>query len=472
MCLPSKVQGYTVQKLAVLVGNLLNWNLGLTLGITPSHTRLYESVESTPLRRAITSDESTWMTGSLFLSAAIGSLVLGLVSAKIGPKSAMLLSGLLQMASWFCVHFAYDILHIYSSRIFAGIAAGAAITILPLYIDEIGQTTNSKASLTISIECWRAFGILIGVTLAPYLQYEYIPIIGILASLAFSMVFPFVQESPYYFLRKGNTSSFEKSLRWFRGIRSLEDRQSAEFEQELTQIKNGAGADTIQVNRICSLNSQSVCSPMGIFFLAVGSQLGGILVVLQLFTFSLQLPKLSTDDGIIVIAITYFIGTLIAMGISSSNRRVLLFVTSLGSALGFLASSLVLTYGRRWDIDEDVIPWIASLLLAVHSLLASVGFVSFSTTVVMENIPKRLQNKLLSLIHCITWLTVFLVIQYYAQIVSRTSLAGLLLLLAIACAHISACSPFLYSGKIYSKEIKLKVNGQSMSNGNFTNTQI
>ncbi|XP_075151785.1 facilitated trehalose transporter Tret1 [Haematobia irritans] len=475
MCLPSKVQGYTVQKLAVLVGNLLNLNFGLIFGITPSHTRLYESDISTPLRRAITPAESAWVAGSLFVSAAVGSLVLGFISTKIGPKSVMLLSGLLQMAGWFCVHFAYDILHIYSSRIFAGIAAGAALTVMPIYIWEISQTTSAKSSLTISLECWRAIGIFIGFVFGLFLRYEYIPIVGILTSLAFSVAFPFVQESPYYFLKKGNMASFEKSMRWFRGIRSIDDRNNPEFLEEIAHIKHIV-SDKAQMIQARSSTTQAIRSSIGTLALVVGAQLSGIFVILHYSTLiltSLDSMKLSSDVCIIILAGIYLMGTIIALCISgSTNRRVLLFVTSLGSVFSLLAGSAFLSYGNLWDFDEDVIVWLMPFLISAHLLCANIGFVSFSTTIFMDKIPTKNRGITLSLLHFLAWLTVFILIKYYTAIAAQISLSGILNIFTIGCVAVTMYSLFFFNDILTTKEFEDKTNIQSLSNGHFSNLHL
>ncbi|XP_061401453.1 uncharacterized protein LOC133337217, partial [Musca vetustissima] len=413
MCLASKVKGQTVQMIAVLVGNILNFNFGLTFGVTSSHSKLYGSPVNTPLTHAAYPQEITWVASVLFLSAAIASLIFGPISHKIGPKSVLLLCGLLQMASWFCVHFAFDILHIYSSRICAGIGGGAAFTVLPLYISEIAEVAGSKASLNVSIEIWRACGIMTGFIFGSYLKYNYVAVVGILVSFFFSMVFPFVQESPYYFLRKGNMAGLEKSLRWFRGIRSIDDRNNPEFEHELTQIKNSLQENS-QLIKSGPSTSQLVKIVFGNVVLAVGSQLGSIYSVLyygSLISIAAVPLQVAGTKIIMVIAAVHILGTLMAKIFSGcAKRSILLVITSLGSALCLLLGAIYLSYGKTWDMDDEIEAWIMPIILAAHTFLASIGFVTYSSTVFMENIPKKLQYQLLGLLHFLSWMTVFAIV--------------------------------------------------------------
>ncbi|XP_073824920.1 facilitated trehalose transporter Tret1 isoform X2 [Musca autumnalis] len=473
MCLPSKVKGQTVQMIAVLLGNILNFNFGLTFGVTSSHTKLYESAESSPLIHVANSQEIRWMTSVLFTSAAISSLIFGPVSYKIGPKSVLLLCGLLQMGSWFCVHFAFDILHIISSRIFAGIAGGAAFTVLPLYISEICETSSGKASLNVSMEICRAGGILIGFILGSYVKYDYVAVVGIIISFFFSMVFPFVQESPYYFLRKGNMAAMEKSLRWFRGIRSIDDRNNPEFDLELENIKKSLH-EKAQSMETGPTTSQLAKVVFGDLVLAIGSQLAGIYTILcygpLLWNFTTTL-RLTSEKLLLVIAAVYLFGTLVAQAFCRcANRRMLLVATSLISALCLLLGAAYLLYGERWDIDDDIEAWIMPIIMIVHTLFASIGFVTYSTTVFMENIPKKTQFKLLGLLHFVSWTAVFVIIHYYVLIVRNLSMTGLLVSCAISCFAVTIGSLFFYDRMQPVKEVE--VGGHPIANGHYANMHI
>uniref|UniRef100_A0A1I8N5I3 Major facilitator superfamily (MFS) profile domain-containing protein n=1 Tax=Musca domestica TaxID=7370 RepID=A0A1I8N5I3_MUSDO len=473
MCLPSKVKGQTVQMIAVLVGNVLNFNFGLTFGVTSSYARLYESPERTPLAHVAQPQEITWMGSILFLSAAMASLVFGPISYKIGPKSVLLLCGLLQMASWFCVHFASDMLHIYSSRVCAGIAGGAAYTVLPLYISEIAEGPAAKASLNVSVEIWRACGIFIGFIFGSYLNYDYVAVVGILISFFFSMVFPFVQESPYYFLRKGNMAGLEKSLRWFRGIRSIDDRNNPEFDHELAQIKNSLHEKTQLIESGPSA-SQLVKILFGDLVLAVASQLGGIFTILSygsIISNSATPLKLTGDILVLIFAVVHLLATLVAKAFSGCvNRRMLLVITSLGSAMCFLLGAVYSLYEHTWDMDDDIAAWIMPILFALQILFASAGFITVSTTVFMENIPKKSQYKLLGMLHFLSWIAVFAIIHYYVPIVHSVSITGLLLIFTLGSFAVTIGALFFYD-KIQSAK-ELECNGNSIPNGRYANVHI
>lgn len=68
-------------------------------GITPAHMTLYESEALTPLNTVTDPAGTAWLTGYLFLSAALGAIFSGCLALRIGPKSVLLCCGLLQIVS-------------------------------------------------------------------------------------------------------------------------------------------------------------------------------------------------------------------------------------------------------------------------------------------------------------------------------------------------------------------------------------
>lgn len=55
----------------------------------------------------------------------------------------------------------------------------------------------------------------------------------------------------------------------------------------------------------------------------------------------------------------------------------------------FLLGAVYSLYEHTWDMDDDIAAWIMPILFALQILFASAGFITVSTTVFMENIPKK-----------------------------------------------------------------------------------
>lgn len=214
--------------------------------------------------------------------------------------------------AWFCIHFGFDIVHIYASRIFGGIAAGGAFVVLPIFINEIAETRDKAARLTFTIELWRTLGILFGFALGFYVPYEYTNIVGCIASCTFSLCFPFVQESPHYYLRRENVPCLEKSLRWYRGIRDIDDRENPEYLHELAQFKaelKGEGKSFGTTPLTHSYVVRLICVS---FLLTVCAKLSGVFVELNYAADFLGRTGYSIQINYMLLAVAQCVGGLLA----------------------------------------------------------------------------------------------------------------------------------------------------------------
>ncbi|XP_036344210.1 facilitated trehalose transporter Tret1-like [Rhagoletis pomonella] len=384
MCLPKDLKGPTIQSIATIVGNLLCLNFGLLFGITPPHMKLYKA-EQSPLNCIVNADDASWISGYLFASAAVGALIGGFLSQRIGPRAVLLLSGLLQIPSWFCVHFAYDILHIYSSRIFGGLAGGATFAVLPIFIAEISEEHNSS-SLLATIEQWRTVGMLFGFLLGQHLQYEYVSVVAICISCAFTLVFPFSQETPYFHMRKGNMSGLEKSLRWFRGVRRMSVRNRPDFLRELQDLKGNMEKHVIAQANVPQTYLVKVT--LITLVLIVGAQLSGIYVIL---TWSDEILAkdvfggLSPDSSVVILAFVQFAAaTIVVWSASVLRRKILLFSSALICGCAAICLAVCIAMKVRGPFQ-----WLVSGLLLLHTFFANLGMYPLMSLIPSEMLPTK-----------------------------------------------------------------------------------
>ncbi|KAH8321724.1 hypothetical protein KR074_000263 [Drosophila pseudoananassae] len=429
MCLPKRVTGSAIQSIATAIGNILCFNFGLMFGITPAHMTLYESETRTPLNMATDPSGTAWLTGYLFLSAAIGALCSGALALKIGPKSVLLCSGLLQITGWFCIHFGYDIIHIYASRMFAGVAAGAGFVVLPIFINEIAESREKAARLTFTIELWRTMGILIGFILGFYVPYDLVNIVGCGVSFLFSMCFPFVQESPHYYLRKKNVPCLEKSLRWYRGVRDIDDREKpeylselAEFKAEMQCLEKNVGTTPMNQGYIFRLTFVS-------FLLTVCAKLSGVFVELNYAADFLGRTGYSTETNYVVLATAQCVGALLARLVGPHiPRKILLCVSSLCSAAAVIALAFFKIYAQSWVLGEWADRYLPIILLAIQLAFVSFGLYPLAAVVSSELLPTKLHDLLYSLASSFAWLLLFGMIEAFNAI-KATIAPGLVLYL-------------------------------------------
>lgn len=203
-------------------------------------------------------------------------------------------------------------MHIYASRLFAGVASGAAFVVLPIFINEIAESREKAARLTFTIELWRTLGILIGFVLGFYVPYAFVNIVGCAVSFVFTMTFPFVQESPHYYLRKNNMASLEKSLRWYRGIRDIDDREKPEYLSELNEFHAELRSRDKNVGSTPMSHGYIIRLTFVSFLLTVCAKLSGVFVELNYAADFLGRTGYSTETNYVVLASAQCAGALLA----------------------------------------------------------------------------------------------------------------------------------------------------------------
>lgn len=202
-----------------------------------------------------------------------------------------------------------------------GMAAGAVFTVLPIFIADISEKNNTGALIT-TIEQWRTMGILIGFLLGQHLQHDYVAVVAVCISCAFTMMFPFSQESPYFYMRKGDVTRLEKSLRWFRGVRSIDDRNRPDFLRELDDFKSNMVNNAIAQEQVprAYLCKATLCT----LVLFVGVQLSGIYVILawsDLIFINNVFVDFSTDVNASILALVQFVAATISVWLAPVVRR-------------------------------------------------------------------------------------------------------------------------------------------------------
>ncbi|XP_053961215.1 facilitated trehalose transporter Tret1 isoform X1 [Anastrepha ludens] len=438
MCLPKDLKGVAIQRIVVIVGNILCLNFGIMLGITPAHLRLYMD-EKTPLVHVASKEDASRTYGYLFASAAVSALICSLVTQRFGPRVVLLLSGLLQIPSWFCVHFAYDIVHIYSSRIFGGLAAGATVVVLPIFIAEISEESNSGSLIT-TIDQWRTLGMLIGFLLGQYLQYEYVSVVAVCISCAFTMMFPFSQESPYFYMRKGDVPRLEKSLRWFRGVRRISDRNRPEFLRELDNFKNNMEKRAIVKTNV----PQPYLWKVALFTLVliVGAQLSGIFVILAWSDEILAndvFVCFSPDASAMILAFVQFAATTITVWLAPVFRRkMLLFISAFICGCASICLAICVVTEVKGQLQ-----WVASGLLLLHIFFANLGLYPLTSLIPSEMLSTKLRVRWTSISWSLSWLITFILIQFYHYFSSMIGLHGYFVIFGAACVGVALLALFV-----------------------------
>ncbi|CAH1124769.1 unnamed protein product [Ceutorhynchus assimilis] len=383
-------QGYFYQYFATLAGAFSVLSSGINLGWTsPFLPELLSPNSTIPT----TTDEGSWCAVAPLLGAPPGAIIAAVLVDRLGRKTTTLL-----MAPWvsLCfigIAFSYNIWQIFGLRFFIGSVEGALYTVLPMYVGEISDP-KIRDFLSSTIIIAGITGTLFINIIGSFFDIYTSSLICSVIPLIHMLMFSFVPESPYYFIKKGNLVEAKKSLQILRGKfdvdQELDSIVKAVVRQERT--KNQAGLldiFTIKSNRkaciifviVCMTNKFSGKNPCMFYtemiFREAGSKIDATLSVI-----------LYCSVELVAVAITTF------FIVHKFGKRKLLITSALGCSIAVLVLAIFF-FLKDFGIDTDVVFWLPITALVSYNIMFSVGLSFGMVTVLCELFPTNIKAKAL-----------------------------------------------------------------------------
>lgn len=195
----------------------LYWLAGTSISWTsPTIPKLLNDTTS-PLGRAITVQEASWISSLVTVGGFLGPFIYGYIAKKFGKKITLLLVGLPYMTSSLIIAFAKMVEFLYVARFLTGIAMGGAFTTATNYVIEL-TNKNNRGFIGAFAGITASFGMLFTYCLGPYLDIMVFN--TVLAAIAgtFEVAFFLIAvECPIYHLRRGNEEKAKRVIEMKQG---------------------------------------------------------------------------------------------------------------------------------------------------------------------------------------------------------------------------------------------------------------
>ncbi|XP_023023948.1 facilitated trehalose transporter Tret1 isoform X2 [Leptinotarsa decemlineata] len=249
----SLFSGTKSQLLAAVSGSLFAVSDGMSYGWTAPVIPYLIGQKS---HIVTTKYEAEWLESCLMIGSFMGLPFTIYFVDKIGRKKSLLVAALISLLSWLMILLANKMWHMFIARFLFGVTANTSFVAAPIYIAEIADH-NIRGFLSSVIYLSMLVGLLLVYSIGPFCSFYIPPAIGITVLAIELITFPFVPESPYYLLFKGDKENGQKSLHFFRPNKDitneLEDitkaveRQKNETAriQDLILVKSNRKAITI-----------------------------------------------------------------------------------------------------------------------------------------------------------------------------------------------------------------------------------
>jgi MFS transporter, SP family, arabinose:H+ symporter len=364
-----------------------------------------------------------WGVSSLLMGAIIGAFGSGVLTDKFGRKKVLIIVALFFAVSCLTTALATSATVFVISRVFGGLAVGAASVLSPMYVAEVSPA-NKRGMLVTIYQLAIVTGILASYTINFLLRdfdnnWRWMFATGVFPSVLFFTGLFFIPESPRWLYKAGKKDESFKVLARIGG----EDIARTEIAEIAESLKDSE--DRVSLGELFRpLNRRVVV--IG-FILAVLVQVSGINTIID------YAPKILLSAGVEIknallhtslIGLINFVFTFVAvLFVDKLGRRFLYLFGSIGMTvtLVLLAISFYFEMGSIFTL--------VCIMLFIAFFASCIGPVFW--TLVAEMFPNRIRGKAVAFASFTQWIFNFLVVLLFPHFLAKIGGAATFLFLAV-----------------------------------------
>lgn len=182
---------------------IVTWLIGTSLSLTSPMLPKLSNNNSSPVHRAITVQEASWISSLLTLGAFMGPFLSGYAAKRIGKKWTLLGVGIPFLIAFNMMAFAETVQLFYVARFINGLAVGGSVNINSNYCIEL-TNTNNRGLIGAIFGIVTALGMLFSYVLGPYLDVKSFNLVVVALTVTFMVTFFLIgTECPVYYLYRG-----------------------------------------------------------------------------------------------------------------------------------------------------------------------------------------------------------------------------------------------------------------------------
>ncbi|KAK5645210.1 hypothetical protein RI129_006510 [Pyrocoelia pectoralis] len=320
----------------------------------------------------ITQTDILWLENVYMIGSFVGIPFIIFTIDRFGRKAFVLIGTVQDMIAWVLIAFAPSVEYIYIARFLSGIAGNVAFSVAPMYISETSDK-RVRGFLGSLIYLMMLVGILIEYSVAPFVSIGISSAVGFLFLLVQLVSFPFMPESPYYYILKNNREAARESLQKFRlnqnGI-NIELSERRGFADFIT-MKNSRRAMLI-VSVLCLAQHFSSYSVIVMNLHSILDDVGASIS--------------SNNAAIIASALMLAAASLSSVLIDKAGRRVLLINSSIMTGITLLMLAVYFLL-KHCSFNVELFKWVPVASIMLYSVVFKYGLGLVPIVIAAELFP-------------------------------------------------------------------------------------
>lgn len=330
----------------------------------------------------LTSSDGAWIVSALQMGACLGPLFSAFLVNRIGRKWFMCGTGIPFVLCWILIYFAESFAWLFAGRFISGIGIGAIFSVVPMYLGEIAETRIRGTLGTLS-SLMISGGSVAAYCVGPWVERKPLALVNLVAIAAFLLSFPWMPETPYYYLRKNNLEAARKSLAWLRGSDSVEyelSEMTKHVNAEMERKDSLVEIITVRVNR------KATCI---IWSLIAAQQLSGIGVFLSYANSIFEGTSLRLDPNIagIITAMVLLVAHIAATClVDRVGKKPLLLLSSYGASICLCVMGVYFCLDKS-GVNVDLISWMPLVTILFFYIFYSLGLSPLPYAILSEIYP-------------------------------------------------------------------------------------
>ncbi|KAK4875796.1 hypothetical protein RN001_012218 [Aquatica leii] len=386
------LQGRLPQLIAVLSATISAVSDGMHYGWTAPVLPLLQLPNSSI---KVTETDVVWLENIYMLGGFAGLPITIYSVDKFGRKKSILIACVKSIVSWILIAFATSVEFLYVARFLSGMAGDVAFVSVPMYIGEIADR-KIRGVLGSCIYFMMLLGIMILYSVAPFVSLPTSSAVACSFLIIQLLTFPFMPDSPYHLLLKGDTEGAKKSLEKLRANKNVEKELediSAAVQRQKTERGRPIDLLIVKSNRkalliMTVLNGSQHFSSISVMLMNVHSIIDDGASVI------------SSNMAAIIFSALMFVALLIAaVLIDKLGRKILLTSSSILTGLSLLTLATYFAV-KNSGTDISSYNWIPVAAVMLYAIVFRCGLGSVPIVMTAELFPTSVKAMGMTISDC------------------------------------------------------------------------